>query len=67
MILAFYRPSPSRCKIVIEKNAFPSDYHAVISQIQLHGLDVSQTLVEVSSKEGQLTLEEDDIEALLLE
>ncbi len=67
MMLAFYRPSPSRCKIVIEKNAFPSDYHAVISQIQLHGLDVSQTLVEVSPKEGQLTLEEDDIEALLLE
>lgn len=47
MMVSFYRPSPQRQRIVIERGAFPSDRHAVMSQIEYHGLDPSDALVEL--------------------
>lgn len=47
MMAAFYRPTPSRNKILIEGKAFPSDIHAVVSQIQHHGYDPATSLVEI--------------------
>jgi kynureninase len=65
MMSAFYRPTPTRFKIMIEKKAFPSDYHAVISQIQLHGFDPADALVEVGPREGEMTLRQEDIDAAI--
>lgn len=67
MMSAFYRPTASRNKIVIEKKAFPSDYHAVVSQIQLHGFDPKVSLVEIGPREGEVTLRQEDIEATIAE
>lgn len=65
MMMAFYKPTPQRFKIAIEKKAFPSDYHAVISQLHLHGYDPNTALVEIASKEDGLLLAEEDIEAAI--
>lgn len=61
MMSAFYKPTPERFKIITEKKAFPSDTHAVVSQILYHGLDPKTALVEVAPREGEDTLRLEDI------
>lgn len=47
LMVSFYRPEGTRRKILIEKGAFPSDRHAVASQVAFHGLDPNRDLVEL--------------------
>lgn len=61
MMCAFYRPDATRFKIITEKKAFPSDTHAVVSQILHHGYDPSTALVEIAPREGESTLRTEDI------
>jgi kynureninase len=61
LMVSFYRPNGKRNKIVIEKNAFPSDQYAVQSQIKFHGLDVENTLIEIAPQENETTLRTEDI------
>jgi kynureninase len=65
MMTSFYRPTPKRHKIVIERGAFPSDHYAVEAQIRLHGLDPDTSLIELMPNTGRAYIEESDIEALL--
>ncbi len=67
LMVSFYRPTEKRYKIVIEKNAFPSDQYAVQSQIKFHGFDVENSLIELTSREGETTLRIEDIEEILRE
>ena len=60
MMIAFYRPTPKRFKIMIEKKSFPSDLYAVQSQMRVRGIDPSN-LIEVAPREGELTLRTEDI------
>lgn len=48
MMVSFYRPVGKRRRILIEKRAFPSDRHAVVSQIVHHGGDPERDLVEIA-------------------
>jgi len=64
MMVSFYRPTKERHKIVIEKNAFPSDQYAVASQAGFHGYG-PDAIIELTPREGCDTLETADILELL--
>ena len=46
LMASFYRPTPDRYKILIEKGAFPSDNYAAASQLRVHGFDPETDLLE---------------------
>ena len=59
MMISFFRPQGSRRRILIERGAFPSDRHAVTSQLAFHGLDTDHDLVELAPRRDGLLHEED--------
>lgn len=66
LMVSFYRPTPERYKIIIEKGAFPSDQYAVESQILFHETYnklkfVEPALIELAPREGETTLRTEDI------
>jgi kynureninase len=66
MMVSFYRPTSQRHKILIEANAFPSDQYAVKSQIQYHGYDPANSLIEVAPRAGETWIRTEDIEKLIV-
>lgn len=67
LMVSFYRPTPQRHKILIERGAFPSDHFAVESQIRQRGFDPARSLVLVEPRSGEDTLRRDDIFAAIAE
>ena len=65
LMSTFYRPSPKRFRIVIEDAAFPSDSHAVVSQVHHHGFDPASAVVRLRPREGEAALRTGDITAEL--
>jgi kynureninase len=65
MMATFYRPTPSRYKILVEGGAFPSDQYAVKSQIKFHGFDPATSLLELTPREGEYCLRDEDIVSLI--
>ena len=61
MLVSFYRPIPGRSRILIEKNAFPSDQYAVKSQIRFHGFSAVDSLLEISPRRGEKQIRTEDI------
>ncbi len=64
-MVSFYRPEGQRRRILIERQAFPSDRYAVESQIRFHGLNPADCLVELSPEPGQRLLDEAQLEDYL--
>lgn len=67
LMVSFYRPTKERYKIICEAKAFPSDQYALESQVKFHGLDPKDAIVEVSPREGEHTIRQEDIEAAIAE
>jgi kynureninase len=65
MMVSFYRPTRQRFKVVIERGAFPSDQYAVKSQIRFHGLDPAAALIELTPRDGESCLRDEDIESVI--
>ena len=65
MMVSFYRPKKDRFKILIEKNAFPSDQYAVKSQLEFHGYDPQTALLELEPRAGEDILRTEDILELI--
>jgi kynureninase len=65
MMVSFYRPTPRRHKIVVERGAFPSDQYAVKSQIIFHGFDPASSLIELTPRKGESCLRDKDVESTI--
>lgn len=65
MLAAFFHPRGKRKKILIEAGAFPSDRHAVASQLEWHGLDPRSTLIELAPAAREDVVSEEEIEGTL--
>jgi kynureninase len=53
LLVSFFTPAGERCRIVIERGAFPSDRFAVASQLRWHGLDPERDLLELETRPGE--------------
>lgn len=51
LLTAFYNPTETRHKILMEGKAFPSDHYAVESQIRLKGRSVEDSMICLSPRE----------------
>ena len=65
LMVSFYQPTETKYKIVIESDAFPSDRYAVETQLQFHGFDPSESLIEWSPRDGETLLNIEDLESIL--
>jgi len=61
MMATFYRPTPSRFKILMEEPAFPSDTYAIKTQIVNHGLDPRDALILARPRKNDFTVRPEDI------
>jgi kynureninase len=65
MLTSFYRPTSARHRILIERGAFPSDRHAVVSHLATRGRSAAESLLEISPPPGQDLLDPAEILATL--
>lgn len=65
MMVTFFTPGAERNRVLIEKSAFPSDRYAVVSQMEFHGLNVAQHLIEVAPRPGERGLRTEDITSVI--
>ena len=61
LMASFYQPTKERFKIICEAKAFPSDQYAFESQVNFHGLNPDDTIIEVSPRAGEHCIRKADI------
>jgi kynureninase len=61
LLVSFYRPTKERFKIITEGKSFPSDRYALVSQIQFHGFNPQEALIEVFPDEGEFYIRPEKI------
>lgn len=66
LVSTFFQPEGSRSKIIATELDFPTDIHALKSQLRLRGLDPDEHLVRIKSRDGK-TIEEDDVISAMTE
>ena len=66
LMLAFYRPSGARTRILVEDHAFPSDRYAVRSLLRLKGVS-EEAMVVARPRPGEDTLRTEDLVATIRE
>ncbi|XP_055998219.1 kynureninase-like isoform X2 [Ostrea edulis] len=67
LLISFYRPTPTRYKILMESKAFPSDHYAVESQVELHGYDPKTAMLLIEPRQGESIIRTEDILAKIEE
>ncbi len=65
MMVTFFRPSGARNRVLLEKSAFPSDRYAIVSQLQFHGLNTAEHLIEVEPRPGERHLRTEDLVSVI--
>ena len=61
LMVSFYRPEGKRTKIICEAKAFPSDQYILETQVKSHGLNPDDTIIEISPREGEELINEEDV------
>lgn len=61
LMVSFYQPKGKKFKIIMEAGAFPSDQYAIESQVRFYGYDPAEAIIEVKPREGEYTLQTEDI------
>jgi kynureninase len=66
LFTTFYRPTPKRWKIVIEKGSFPSDWYAIHSHPRVHSdilspEQIENAVIALEPREGEDTFRTEDI------
>ncbi len=67
LFVSFYKPTAKRFKIISEAKMFPSDRYLLETQVRHHGLDPDDAIIEISPREGEHLIREDDIVAAIEE
>ncbi|MFT5635533.1 MAG: kynureninase [Cognaticolwellia sp.] len=67
LFVSFYKPTAKRFKIISEAKMFPSDRYLLETQAIHHGLDPDEAIIEVSPREGEYLIREEDIIATIEE
>ena len=61
LLVSFYRPQNNRYKIIMEAGAFPSDMYVIESQVQHHGYQYEDAVIELKPRDGEHHLRTSDI------
>jgi kynureninase len=61
LMVSFYRPEGKRTKIICEAKAFPSDQYILETQVLHHRLNPEETIIEISPREGEELIREEDV------
>jgi kynureninase len=67
LMVSFYRPTKTRYKIICEEKAFPSDQYMFQSQVNFHGYQPENAIVEIKRREGEHNIRLVDILAKINE
>ncbi|MCE2772430.1 MAG: kynureninase [Bacteroidetes bacterium] len=61
LMASFYRPDKKRYKIITEFKAFPSDQYAVQTQVEWHGYQYEDAVIEIAPRTGEYLIHTEDI------
>ncbi|MGX7667405.1 kynureninase [Flavobacterium pedocola] len=61
LMVSFYRPTPKKYKIICEEKAFPSDQYMLQSQVDFHGFDAKDAIVEIKRRQGEHNIRLEDV------
>ena len=61
LFVSFYRPTQKRYKIISEAKMFPSDRYLLETQVQFHGFDPDDAIIEVAPRDGERVIRHEDI------
>lgn len=61
LLISFYQPQGKRTKILCEAKAFPSDQYLLETHIKQRGLNPEEVIIEVQPREGEVTIQHEDI------
>ena len=67
LMLSFYKPTPTRFKIIMEAGAFPSDQYAVETLVQHFNLDPESAIIEIKPEAGKKTIDNSAITKAITE
>ena len=67
LMVSFYQPTKTKYKIVIESDAFPSDRYAVQTQLEFHGFNAEDGVIEWKPRKGEELLNIEDLETILVQ